>query len=121
MQISRLFIVTMAMTVLLLSSMSPPVWSHQQAFEKMGITKPRIEKSAPDFSLQDIHGKTVNLEDFRGKAILLNFWATWCEACKEELPSMQRLYEALSSQGVEVVAISIDRRNFDRIKKYAKE
>ena len=98
-----------------------PVWAHQQAFENMGITKPRTERSAPDFSLQDIHGNMVALSDFRGKPILLNFWATWCEACREELPSMQRLYEALSSKGVEVVAISIDRKNFDRIKKYAKE
>ena len=98
-----------------------PVWGHQQAFENMGITKPRTEKLAPDFSLQDIKGNMVNLDDFRGKPILLNFWATWCEACKEELPSMQRLYEALSSQGVEVVAIAIDRKNFDRIKNYAKE
>ncbi|GJL80201.1 MAG: hypothetical protein NPINA01_31900 [Nitrospinaceae bacterium] len=112
---------TLMTTALLLGSLHPSVWAHQQAFENMGITKPRVEKSAPGFALQDIQGNMVNLEDFRGKAILLNFWATWCEACKEELPSMQRLYEALSSQGVEVVAISIDRRNFDRVKKYAKE
>jgi len=113
--------VTVLIVALFLGPLEPPVWANQQSFENMGITRPRTEKSAPDFSLQDIKGNRVSLEDFRGKTILLNFWATWCQPCKEELPSMQRLYEALSSQGVEVVAISIDRKNFDRIKEYAKE
>jgi peroxiredoxin len=112
---------TLLMSVLFLGPMGSNVWALQQSFENMGITKPRTEKPAPDFSLQDIKGNMVNLADFRGKSILLNFWATWCEACKEEMPSMQRLYDTLSSQGVEVVAISIDRRNFDRIKEFAKE
>ncbi len=117
----NIFKVTLLITALFLGPLGTPVWAHQQAFENMGITKPRTEKSAPGFSLQDIKGNQVSLEDFRGKAILLNFWATWCQACKDELPSMQRLYETLSSEGVEVVAISIDRNNFDRIKEYAKE
>ncbi|MDA1110112.1 MAG: TlpA disulfide reductase family protein [Nitrospinae bacterium] len=121
MKMTARFKITLITTALLLSSMHPSVWAHQQAFENMGISKPRTEKSAPGFSLQDTKGNNVNLEDFSGKPILLNFWATWCEACKEELPSMQRLYEALSSQGVEVVAIAIDRQNFDRVKKYAEE
>jgi len=117
----NLFKVTLLILALLLVSFESPVWAHQQAFENMGITKPRTEKSAPDFSLQDINGNKVSLEDFRGKSILLNFWATWCQACKEELPSMQRLHETLSGEGIEVVAISIDRRNLDRIKEFAKE
>lgn len=117
----KLFSATLLMTALIASVLVSPVWAHQQAFENMGITKPRNEKSAPNFSLQDIKGNQVSLEDFRGKPILLNFWATWCQACKEELPSMQRLYEALSEKGVEVVAISIDRKNLDRIKAFAEE
>jgi peroxiredoxin len=118
---SKLFKVTLLIAAMLLGSFKAPVWAHQQAFESMGITKPRTEKSAPDFSLQDINGNKVGLEDFRGKAILLNFWATWCQACKEELPSMQRLHKSLSRKGIEVVAISIDRNNLDRIKEYAEE
>jgi peroxiredoxin len=117
----NLFKITLLMSALLLGPMDSHVWALQQSFDNMGITKPRTEKTAPDFSLQDIKGNMVNLADFRGKSILLNFWATWCEACKEEMPSMQRLYDTLSDQGVEVVAISIDRRNFDRIKEYAEE
>jgi len=107
--------------LLLFCGMVPAALAHKQAFESMGITQPRTERAAPEFSLKDINGNTVNLKDFQGKPVLLNFWATWCEACKEELPSMQRLYETLSSQGIEVVAISIDRGNFDRVKRYAEE
>lgn len=121
MKMTAKFKITLMTTALLLSSMHSSVWAHQQAFENMGISKPRTERTAPGFSLQDVKGNTINLGDFRGKPILLNFWATWCEACKAELPSMQRLYEEASSQGVEVVAIAIDRRNFDRVQKYAKE
>ncbi len=107
--------------LVLVGAVATTVLASQSTFENMGIVKPRIEKNAPGFSLQNIHGETVDLRDFRGKPILLNFWATWCEACKEELPSMQRLYETLKDQGVEVVAISIDRSNFDRIRKYVEQ
>ncbi len=94
---------------------------HDADFETMGIVKPRTVKSAPDFDLQDLEGNPVSLDDFKGKPVLLNFWATWCQACKEELPAMQRLYEYLKPQGIEIVAISIDRNDKDRIKKYVKE
>ncbi len=90
-------------------------------FERMGVVQPRNERNAPDFSLETPDGKTLGLKDFKGKVILLNFWATWCEPCKAELPSMQRLYESLRPAGVEVVAISIDRNKKDRIKEYVKE
>ncbi len=96
-------------------------FAHDADFEKMGIVKPRTVKSAPEFDLKDLEGNPVSLKDFKGKPILLNFWATWCEACKEELPSMQRLYEHLKPMGIEIVAISIDRSNKDRIKQYVKE
>jgi peroxiredoxin len=87
-------------------------------FDELGIVKPRVEKPAPDFLLRTLKGESVQLSQFKGKTILLNFWATWCEACKEEMPSMQRLYESMSSQGVEVIAVSIDRKNKDRVQDF---
>ena len=84
----------------------------------MGVALPKKEKSAPDFKLQNLVGDTVALKNFKGKTILLNFWATWCLPCKKELPSMQRLYKKLGSRGLEVVAVSIDRDNPGKIKKY---
>ncbi|HMK61790.1 MAG TPA: TlpA disulfide reductase family protein [Dissulfurispiraceae bacterium] len=50
--------------------------------------------SAPDFTLPDISGKTWRLSDLRGKVVLINFWATWCDSCKEENPSLQRFVSA---------------------------
>jgi peroxiredoxin len=98
-----------------------PAQAEHNAFELLGVSKPRTVKMAPDFSLTDINGKKVSLKDYRGKSVLINFWATWCGPCREELPSLQSLHEKLSGEGFVVLAINIDRRNPDRVKKYMKE
>jgi len=95
--------------------------AHQESFKAMGVVPPRNEIPAPDFTLQTPHGNYVSLSNFKGKAVLLNFWATWCVPCKKELPSMQKLYEALKLDGVEVVAISIDRDKKERVHQYIKD
>jgi peroxiredoxin len=63
---------------------------------------------APNFSLPDLDGKMVSLSDYRGKVVLLNIWATWCPPCVEEMPSMEKLYQALQGEGFEILAVSID-------------
>lgn len=67
-------------------------------------------KPAPDFTLQSLDGKNVRLADFRGKAVLLNFWATWCEPCKKSFPKLQSVYTKYKGQ-LEIVAISEDDEN----------
>lgn len=62
---------------------------------------------APDFTLKDVDGKLHKLSDYRGKVVMLNFWATWCPPCRFELPSMQRAYEKLKNEGVEFLAINL--------------
>ena len=64
--------------------------------------------TAPSFSVTTMDGSTVNVDEYRGKVVLLNVWATWCGPCVEEMPSMQRLYEALDSTDFEILAVSID-------------
>ena len=55
--------------------------------------------AAPDFSLKSSDGKALKLSDYKGKAVLLHFWATWCPPCRKELPEMENLYKKLKSQG----------------------
>ncbi len=72
-----------------------------------GTRPPRIGERAPDFSLQD-STRTVALRDLQGKVVVLNFWATWCPPCVEEMPSLVQLQERLRNQGVTVLAVSLD-------------
>jgi peroxiredoxin len=63
---------------------------------------------APGFSAPSLRGDTVELESLRGKVVLLNAWATWCEPCRWEMPAMERLYEQYGGKGLVVVAVSQD-------------
>lgn len=77
--------------------------------------------TAPDFELKDIHGKMVKLSDFRGKAIVLNFWATWCAPCKTEIPWFEDLQDKYGNQGLTVVGVALDESSDEEIANYAKE
>jgi peroxiredoxin len=63
---------------------------------------------APDFSLRDMKGNTVSLQQFKGKAVFLTFWAPWCEVCKEEMPALDALYKKYNRSGLEIVGIDMD-------------
>ena len=75
---------------------------------------------APDFELQSLGGKTVHLTDFRGKAVVLNFWATWCEPCKIEMPWFVELQKQYGPEGLQVVGIAMDDAGEQDIAKFAK-
>ncbi|QED48265.1 peroxiredoxin family protein [Cytobacillus dafuensis] len=62
---------------------------------------------APDFELLDLEGNTVKLSDYKGKTILLNFWATWCPPCKAEMPYMEKLYNKYKNEGFEILAVNV--------------
>ncbi len=68
---------------------------------------------APDFTLNDINGNKVSLSAFKGKVILLHFWATWCPPCRAELPTMNKLQQLLKNKGLVILAISTDRSTYD--------
>ena len=81
-----------------------------------------VGSSAPAFSAKDVHsGATRTLGDYRGQVVLLNVWATYCEPCKFEMPSMEELYKSYGRRGVRIVAVSIDDNvPEDSIRAYAK-
>src|SRR3982751_5550383 len=76
---------------------------------------------APDFTLKTIDGKDVKLSDLRGKAVLLNFWATWCGPCKIETPWLVALQNQYGSQGLPVIGVAMDESSKDDIAKCTKE
>jgi peroxiredoxin len=63
---------------------------------------------APDFSLTDLSGRALRLSDHRGKVVILDFWATWCEPCKEEIPLFIQMQNHYAAQGLQVIGISMD-------------
>ena len=67
---------------------------------------PLVGSPAPEIVLKDLQGREVKLSDLRGKVVLLNFWATWCKPCKEEMPAMQAAYDKLRGEGFVVLAVN---------------
>ncbi|HEX9021245.1 MAG TPA: TlpA disulfide reductase family protein [Nitrospirota bacterium] len=87
-----------------------------------GCTKSsQSDSSAPDFSLQDMAGKTVKLSDYKGKVVLLEFWATWCPPCRASVPGIEKLHEAYKDKGLAVLAVSMDEGGWDVVKSFMKE
>lgn len=76
--------------------------------------------AAPDFTLKDLQGNEVTLSKHKGKVILLNFWATWCPACREEMPSMDRLYSEFTGRNFIVLTVSLD-QNVDLVRDFLKQ
>jgi peroxiredoxin len=72
----------------------------------MAARPPLVGSPAPEIALQDLQGRDVKLSDLRGKVVLVNFWATWCKPCKEEMPAMQASYDKLRGKGFVVLAVN---------------
>ena len=82
--------------------------------------KPWTGGPTPPLALRDLAGQPVNLSDFKGKVVLVNFWATWCAPCVEEMPSMQRLQQKVALSGFEVLAVNFQ-ENPTRINDFLKK
>jgi peroxiredoxin len=76
--------------------------------------------AAPALGLRDLEGSTHNLGAYRGKVVLINFWATWCEPCRQEMPSMQRLRDRLAAKGFAVLAVNVDEPDA-RVRQFLKQ
>jgi len=88
-----------------------------------GAASTRLTKStvAPDFSLEVLDGTTMRLSDLRGKAVMLNFWATWCGPCKIEMPWFVDLQKQYGPQGLQIVGVAMDDASKEDIAKFAKD
>jgi peroxiredoxin len=98
-------------------------FGYHQARRSVAASAPRLTQStlAPDFSLESLDGMTMRLSDLRGKAVLLNFWATWCGPCKIEMPWFVDLQNQYGSQGLQIVGVAMDDASKEDIGKFAKD
>lgn len=71
-------------------------------------TAPAIQRAAPDFSRVDLGGKNIKLTSYRGKVVLLNFWATWCAPCLAEMPAFAKWQQEYGSEKLQVIGVSMD-------------
>ena len=92
-----------ALALLLLAGLAWVVFGSQRPSTPVGEGHP-----APDFTLPALDAAEVTLSALRGRVVLLNFWATWCKPCENEMPAMQRLYRTLGGPDFELLAISVD-------------
>lgn len=129
----KLFAGTAAALALILSgcSQSAPPPSGQVAFENAqkeiasedeASLKPLdTRKPAPTFELKDANGAKVTLADYKGKVVLLNFWATWCVPCKAEIPWFQEFDKNFKDKGFAVLGVSLDEEGWNTVKPYVEE
>ncbi len=81
--------------------------------------KPDAErKAAPEFSLKDVDGRSVNLAEYKGKVVLLNFWATWCGPCKIEIPWFVDFEQKYKDKGFAVLGVAMDEEGWEIVKPY---
>jgi peroxiredoxin len=90
-----------------LAKVKPENRSLDQLFVDMGVETFPSRASQIEIQLQDLYGADVNISDFRGKIVLLNFWATWCPTCVVEMPSMEKLHRKLKDKDFALVSISL--------------
>jgi len=80
--------------------------------------RPEVGHPAPDFTLRNLQGNLEGLGDHKNKVIVLNFWATWCAPCLEEMPAFEKLYRKYRSQGLTVLAVSLDKGDNSKVRDF---
>jgi peroxiredoxin len=94
--------------VLVLVALWPAAAGGEDPFRTLSLIRPARLEAAPDFTAPGLTSRAVRLSALTGQVVFLNFWATWCPPCREEMPSMDRLYRRFKARGFTVVAVSID-------------
>src|SRR5205807_2034267 len=92
-----------------------------KSLNRPAVKEESKRQNAPEFALKDVDGKTVRLSDYRGKVVLLDFWATWCGPCKIEIPWFMEFEQQLKDRGFAVVGVSMDEDGWGVVKPYLQE
>jgi thiol-disulfide isomerase/thioredoxin len=89
----------------------------EDSTNKLRLEFPKTLAAAPNFELKNPAGKSLSLKDFRGKVVFLNFWATWCPPCIEEMPAMEKLHQELEKDGLVMLAVNFQ-EGLERVKEF---
>jgi thiol-disulfide isomerase/thioredoxin len=92
---------------LLVPAVAPAAELTQDEIRAVGLQPLKEGTAIVDFELESLAGGNRSLSSFKGKVVFLNFWATWCGPCRQEMPSMERLYQQLKGRGLEIVAVNL--------------
>jgi len=88
---------------------------------KAAVKPEKDRKTAPDFALKDANGQTTHLSDYKGKVVLLDFWATWCGPCKIEIPWFMEFEQQFKDRGFAVLGVSMDEDGWNVVKPYIQD
>lgn len=103
-RLRTLYILLVVTTVVIVVMIALKIFSLE---ENSLPSSPFVGKQAPDFTLPTLDGKEVNLSQFQGQPVLINFWATWCVPCRQEMPELVRAYEAHKEEGLVVLGLNL--------------
>ena len=113
----KLMTITVAVALFLVSMAS---MASGQANVQAALQPTSERKAAPELHLRDSSGRMVSLKSYRGKIVVLDFWATWCHGCKEEIPWFAGFHQKYGAQGVEVVGVSLDDEGWKVVEPFMK-
>jgi peroxiredoxin len=105
-------------TVLLLGCLVPGCTTGPSTVRAASVKSDKDRHAAPDFALKDADGKTVHLTDYKGKVVLLDFWATWCGPCKIEIPWFIDMEHKRKDKGFEVLGVAMDDNGWEDVKPF---
>src|SRR5512136_1255265 len=110
----------LALAILLAALLLPACSKEKEAGKAAPVAASKAVEgaAAPDFTVKDLDGKDVKLSSLKGSVVLVNFWATWCPPCKEEIPSMIKLNKAMTGKAFRMLAISIDEGGKEAVEKF---
>ncbi|MGH7828969.1 MAG: TlpA disulfide reductase family protein, partial [Candidatus Binatia bacterium] len=108
-------------TILLLILGALAIWGMIYLFHRPPGGGPQLGSIAPDFTLEDRQKNPVSLSSLRGKAVLLNFWASWCGPCLQEMPSIEALYRRYKDKGFVVLGVSLDEEGWKAVGEFLKQ
>jgi len=119
--VSALRLTTAIATALLLGCFLEGCASGPSTVKAASVKSDKDRHAAPDFALKDADGKTVHLADYKGKVVLLDFWATWCGPCRVEIPWFLAMERRWKDKGLEVLGVSMDENGWEDVKPFLAE